>query len=90
MLLELPAGHVGGAAAVSSPCQSPIVLSGVSVAGDKSGKVAAPRLQQRLALAAALGQLPSGTRLVLRDTRGRNWDVSPACQATAIELREAA
>jgi len=44
----------------------------------------------RLAMATALGQLPSGACLTVRDTEGREWCIAPAARATATSFREAA
>ena len=42
-----------------------------------------------LAMAAALGQLPSGACLTVRDSEGREWDVSPAARVRAASFGEA-
>lgn len=84
MLLELPTGHVGGVAAAAPSCRNTTAIL------DKGRKVAAPGREQNLPLAIALGQLPSGTRLVIRDLSGREWCIRPGGQAAVIKLREAA
>lgn len=89
MLLHLPYQPVDGASAVPTSCRHATALPAPRAVAATDGKVATARPQQRLALAVALGQLPSGTRLQIGDTNGREWCVSPVHQATAIELREA-
>lgn len=42
------------------------------------------------AIAAALGQLPSGACLTVRDAHGREWQVRPAIQAEGASSGEAA
>jgi hypothetical protein len=42
-----------------------------------------------LTIAAALGQLPSGACLTVRDPNGREWYVGPAAPATAASFGEA-
>ena len=43
----------------------------------------------RLTMAAALGQLPAGACLTVRDSDGREWYVGPAAQVKAASFREA-
>jgi hypothetical protein len=50
---------------------------------------AVPEPGWRLAMAAALGQLPSGACLTVRDTDGREWCIGPAARATAASFGEA-
>jgi hypothetical protein len=85
VLLQLPAGRAG----VASPQtrgEHMTVLTGVPPSG---GEEAAPKLQQHPGLTGALGRLPAGARLVIRDTCGREWRISPALRVKEIELREA-
>lgn len=42
-----------------------------------------------LSMAAALGQLPSGACLTIRDTDGREWYVGPATRVNAAGFKEA-
>ena len=86
MLLQLPTGRVRATAS----CRPATGLSSASAPARKDGRASATRSHQCLALAVALGQLPTGRRLVIRDISGREWCISPAREATFIELRGAA
>jgi hypothetical protein len=90
VVLRVRARHVGGAAAAATSCRNATVRSGGSAPVHQGRKATAPAAKQSLALAVALGQLPSGTRLVVRDMNGREWCIRPGRQATVIELRGAA
>lgn len=90
MILKVRTRHAGGAPVATTFCRKATVRSDASAAVHKRRKVTAPRGMQSLALAMALGQLPSGTRLVLRDMYGREWCIRPGSRATVIELRGAA
>jgi hypothetical protein len=87
---EVRARHVGGAAAMTTTsCRNATVRSGASAAVHTGRKVTAPGGKQSLALAVALGQLHSGTRLVIRGMNGREGCIRPGPQVTVTELRGA-
>lgn len=91
MVVDLAAARAGlrpapGGAARDDGTRMPGVL--VTLADGRPGT--APERGWRVALATALGQLPSGARLTVRDSDGREWCVAPAVQARAASFREAA
>jgi hypothetical protein len=53
------------------------------------GAKGTPGGRWELTIAAALGQLPSGACLTVRDSNGREWYVSPAAWAVAASFGEA-
>lgn len=92
MLLELPIGRLDRTPASTSG-RNAAVLSFASTHTDKCHGATGPECpecEQSLALAVALGQLPSGMHLVVRDMSGREWCIKPGRQVSLIELREAA
>lgn len=88
MLLELSTRRTDSAVAASSSGRNTTDLLRTSAVVNRGRKVA-PGHEQSQALAMALGQLPSGTCLIVRDMSGREWCIKPHCQAMVIELSRA-
>jgi hypothetical protein len=91
VVVDLPAARAGSRRVSARPARG----SGSRTPGrllmpvDNGAKAALEREWEQ-AMAAALGQLPSGTCLTVRDSKGREWDVVPAARAVAASFGEAA
>lgn len=88
MLLQIPARRTGDAPAASPRRRAAVMAR--PLAPGKGGQLPAAGLRAQMAVAAALRQLPSGAQLVIRDVGGREWHISPARPAAAIERWEVA
>jgi hypothetical protein len=90
VLVELSARRSGSAPASSRSLRNvawpPCVTPTTAMARDAEASGA----EEHLALAMALGQLPSGTRLIVHDLNGREWSINPGHPASVSELQGAA
>jgi hypothetical protein len=89
VLLELPTRRLERTPASTSR-HSAAVLSYASSDTEERYGMTGLESEQNLALVVALGQLPSGMHLVVRDMSGREWCIKPGRQMSVVELREAA
>jgi hypothetical protein len=88
VLLQIPGPRTGDVLAARPRRQAAAMAR--PLASGRGDQPLAVGLRAQVAVAAALRQLPSGTQLVIRDMVGREWCVSPARPAAAIERWEAA
>ncbi len=89
MVVDLTAARVGlrPASGRAARDDGPRVPGVLALVDGRSGM--ALKRGWRVAMAAALGQLPSGACLTIRDSDGREWYVGPAAPAKAASFRKA-
>jgi hypothetical protein len=91
MVVDLAAARAGLRPASGGAARDDgTATAGVLLAHADYRRGAAPSRGWRVALATALGRLPSGARLTITDSDGREWDVAPAVQARVASFREVA